>query len=240
MKKLGYFALAVETIDRIEACDEPRGVIDLLAGFVKEFGFTTVGVSQMANPAVSPGVPIRFSNWPREWADYWSSHVFLTDPIAKMALSQQRPFRWSEAFNRRGQLGRRERALFGESGFADGLAIPIRTGDGPPGCVSLGCSDFCLTSAEQASIELVAIHGYVRLEKLLLPSDPPQPIELTRRESEVLHFVAAGKTNWEIGTILSISANHVRDLLGAVYTKLNAVSRAHAVATAIRNNVIFP
>jgi transcriptional regulator EpsA len=57
-------------------------------------------------------------------------------------------------------------------------------------------------------------------------------VRITEREREVLRWVAAGKSNWEIGKILSISEftakNHVQSLL----KKLSVTGRAQAVTTA--------
>lgn len=69
------------------------------------------------------------------------------------------------------------------------------------------------------------------------PSGPARPAatgltpfqELTDRESEVLCWVALGKTNPEIGSILSISAFTVKNHMQRVFTKLEVSNRAQAV-----------
>ncbi len=52
---------------------------------------------------------------------------------------------------------------------------------------------------------------------------------LTRREVEVLEWVARGKTNSEIGLILSISPRTASKHLEHIYTKLGVESRTAAV-----------
>jgi transcriptional regulator EpsA len=52
---------------------------------------------------------------------------------------------------------------------------------------------------------------------------------LSEREAEVLHWVAAGKTNPEIGMILDISAYTVKNHLQRVFKKLDVTNRAQAV-----------
>lgn len=52
---------------------------------------------------------------------------------------------------------------------------------------------------------------------------------LSTREVEVLHWVALGKTNPEIGTILGISGFTVKNHLHRLYKKLDVTSRAQAV-----------
>jgi DNA-binding NarL/FixJ family response regulator len=57
---------------------------------------------------------------------------------------------------------------------------------------------------------------------------------LTTREREILALVASGTSNKGIARALSVSANTVKFHLAAVFDKLNAATRAEAVAEAIR------
>jgi DNA-binding NarL/FixJ family response regulator len=57
---------------------------------------------------------------------------------------------------------------------------------------------------------------------------------LTSREREILSLVASGTSNKGIARALTVSANTVKFHLAAVFDKLNASTRAEAVAEAIR------
>lgn len=63
--------------------------------------------------------------------------------------------------------------------------------------------------------------------------------DLTEREIEILQWVALGKTNPEIGSILEISAFTVKNHMQRVFKKLDVTNRAQAVSkiTAFTNNV---
>jgi LuxR family quorum sensing-dependent transcriptional regulator len=50
--------------------------------------------------------------------------------------------------------------------------------------------------------------------------------------------VAEGKSDWEIGMILSISEHTADKMMRAVRLKLAATTRTHAVAKAIRLGII--
>jgi DNA-binding NarL/FixJ family response regulator len=63
---------------------------------------------------------------------------------------------------------------------------------------------------------------------------------LTRRETQILDYVAKGNTNKQIADILGISEQTIKSHVSAVLRKLNANDRAHAVALAIRNGWISP
>lgn len=62
--------------------------------------------------------------------------------------------------------------------------------------------------------------------------------ELTRREADVLTLLAEGFTYEEIGRRLTISAETVRTHLQNACERLDASTRTHAVATAIRLGLI--
>ena len=59
---------------------------------------------------------------------------------------------------------------------------------------------------------------------------------LSTREHEILHWVRFGKSNYEIGMILSISANTVKNHLKRIFQKLDVSTRAQAVAKYIVSN----
>ena len=80
-------------------------------------------------------------------------------------------------------------------------------------------------------------------EYLLRLIDPDRPSEteslrqavpVTEREAEVLLWIARGKTNREIGTILSLSPRTDNKHLEQVYRKLGVENRTSAAAMALK------
>jgi DNA-binding NarL/FixJ family response regulator len=67
---------------------------------------------------------------------------------------------------------------------------------------------------------------------------PSAPARLTRREQQVLSLIAAGHPTREVALELSYSERTVKNVLHDVVTKLNARSRSHAVASAVREGLI--
>jgi transcriptional regulator EpsA len=67
---------------------------------------------------------------------------------------------------------------------------------------------------------------------------PKSADPLTARESEILHWVHLGKSNFEIGTILNISPFTVKNHLHKILRKLNAQNRAHAVSRALALHIL--
>ena len=69
-----------------------------------------------------------------------------------------------------------------------------------------------------------------------LSADPA--IHLTRREMEVLNFLADGMTSPEIARVLSISNHTVDWYMNGIQEKLKARNRQHAVALSFRLGLI--
>lgn len=237
-------ASVLEAIAAIDNGATTAAVFERFACFVGAFGFTTVALGHLANPAMKSDHGkdwFTIGNWPEEWRREWlSKRLIFRDPIARMALRTRKSFTWSAAYQQASRFERAVLDLSSEFGFRDGLAIPMYTEDGPPGCVTLGADRIDLSPREKAAIELVAIHAYARLEILFGPFSYRPVKDLSPRELDVLHYAAAGKTNWEIGTILSISEFSVRGHLSSAQKKLNCVNRAHAIAIAMQRSLIFP
>jgi DNA-binding CsgD family transcriptional regulator len=61
---------------------------------------------------------------------------------------------------------------------------------------------------------------------------------VTRRESEILGWVASGKSDWAIGRILNISGKTVNFHVENAKRKLGAGTRVQAVIAAMRSGII--
>ncbi|MDE2227844.1 MAG: helix-turn-helix transcriptional regulator [Alphaproteobacteria bacterium] len=59
-------------------------------------------------------------------------------------------------------------------------------------------------------------------------------LDLTRRQAEILAWLAFGKTDAEIGRILGISPKTVSHTIGRIYRKLGVESRVAATLRAVR------
>jgi len=70
------------------------------------------------------------------------------------------------------------------------------------------------------------------------PPAPKSPSEdvcgLSERETQIMAWVAMGKTNSEIGSILNISAFTVKNHMQRIFQKLNVFNRAQAVSKVTR------
>ena len=76
------------------------------------------------------------------------------------------------------------------------------------------------------------------LAQAMAPRSAALASGLTVREKEVLAWAMEGKTNWETSVILSLSEATVKFHVRNAMAKLNATSRAQAVAVALRRGLI--
>ena len=61
--------------------------------------------------------------------------------------------------------------------------------------------------------------------------------ELTARQIEVLRLASKGFTNKDIGSILAISQNSVKDHFKLIYQRLGVSTRAEAIAIAMHDGI---
>jgi DNA-binding NarL/FixJ family response regulator len=64
--------------------------------------------------------------------------------------------------------------------------------------------------------------------------------ELTRRERQVLEYIANGRSNKEIGQMLYISEHTVKTHVKSILMKLDAIGRTEAIAVGIKRGLIKP
>jgi len=62
--------------------------------------------------------------------------------------------------------------------------------------------------------------------------------ELSNRETDILRYLARGRSNKEIGQILYICEGTVKHHVKSILRKLNAIGRSEAMAIATRRGLI--
>jgi DNA-binding NarL/FixJ family response regulator len=110
--------------------------------------------------------------------------------------------------------------------------------------VEAGAAGYLLKDASRAELAQ-AIRAAARGETVLAPSVAAKlvsrmrsPVELSRREIEVLRLVARGRTNAEIGRELLISEATVKTHLLRTFGKLQVSDRTAAVTTALERGIL--
>ena len=81
---------------------------------------------------------------------------------------------------------------------------------------------------EPEKLAMLLLAGLLRWMPLPARSGSGAPFGLTRRETEVLGWVARGKSNAEIAATLSIAPGTVKKHLDHIYAKLGVSTRTEA------------
>lgn len=122
-----------------------------------------------------------------------------------------------------------------EGGIGDALCATAYGDDEAIASLHIGFGDAKLP-ADFA--DAVSAAGNIVAERLLafaMPAAADRPA-LSQRERDAISYVAEGKTDWEIGTILGVSEATARFHVDNARRKLGAVNRAQAVACYVAAN----
>lgn len=141
-----------------------------------------------------------------------------------------------EVDHTRRDIGQRARNLLrsaGEHGLKSGLTIPLWTPGIDWAFMTLttdATTDLRALRATLAPMNYFAhcLHSVLRR----LQGEGSRPV-LSRRQREILHWAAIGKTTWEISAILNISESTVYFHLNVAANKLNTRGRQATCARAV-------
>jgi LuxR family transcriptional regulator, quorum-sensing system regulator BjaR1 len=113
--------------------------------------------------------------------------------------------------------------------------VPIGRLTNLPTCVWLGGEDRDLDERTKQAIELIALFAGRKAYALSgALAGGAWTVKRTPRKREALEWIAAAKTSWEVSMILKVSGKAIDKIIASAMVKLNAVTRAQAVANAIR------
>jgi LuxR family transcriptional regulator, quorum-sensing system regulator CciR len=170
---------------------------------------------------------------------YVADRLWRLNPNLMHSMKTNEPFYFDEvtdqdALKRLDARGRELLAEVRERDFDHGLGIRVFGPNGRDGFCGLGLGHGVtrLDPQDVLTCQWACQLAHLRYCTLLTPTLGPEP-QLSRRESEVLGWVARGKSNTMIGTILGISAHTVDAHLRRIYLKLGVCDRISAAVRGI-------
>jgi len=183
--------------------------------------------------------------YPEDWKLHYSKKGFhRIDPTLTTAGRSIAPVDWSRL--ERDEKFTRVFTDANDFGIGDrGLTVPVR---GPYGELGMLSVSRACPSAEWAKLVAHVIgdlqSAAVHLHDTVMRSDALSRAlrhpQLSSRELEILQWVAAGKSQQDIGDILSISHRTVEVHLRSAREKLFALTTPQAVGRAIGLGLIYP
>lgn len=240
MQELVYVAMAF--IGRCESHSTLRSLTEDLAGTLKLFGFNYFMMTRLPALGEDAEPYIIAHTWPSAWLErYREGRYFWNDPVSLMSLTHSRSFSWGEAraAGRRTRIASKIASEARGIGLKDGIGFPMGDPSSVQAVVSLGADqavDLDLMSREM--LHLVCLHAEMRAAEIY-DQTHAKFSKISEREKEVLRWIANGKSTADVGVILDLSQNTVKEHLANARLKLKASTTTHAVARAIKSRQII-
>lgn len=186
---------------------------------------------------------VRASGFADEWVcHYIKAKLFLIDPITELAATTTTPFLWSD-IERLTRVSPEQRSYLNQmrdAGIGDGLAFQVFGPGLRNGYVGLGIPNpkDIPTDAQILEYQLVLQAGHIQFCKL----NPlgGEDVQLSPRESEILRWIARGKSNLDIADILQLSRHTVDTLVRRIFEKLHVMDRTSAAVQGVGAGLIMP
>ncbi|MCG8550493.1 MAG: LuxR family transcriptional regulator [Desulfobacterales bacterium] len=181
-----------------------------------------------------------------EWTKFYTdNNCCEVDPVIVCTKKDGYPFTWKEA---RLDAGKDDKKTMNflhtaqDAGIYNGIAVSNHS-KGPDSQEMIIAMD---TGKEKTPgnwyiiLHSVLPHIQEALKRIKTPKKETKNIrmELSEREVETLKWATEGKSSWEIGQIMGISERTIKFHFSNIFTKLNVVNRAQAVAIGISCGLI--
>ncbi|HEY4077298.1 MAG TPA: LuxR C-terminal-related transcriptional regulator [Rhizomicrobium sp.] len=178
-------------------------------------------------------------NAPPGWLSHYIAQGYeREDPLTSQVIAARSAFAWTMDDWNDGMtpLQKNWRADNLAAGLSAGLNIGDRSGGGHQ-VIALGGPRLDIDPMDRFTLHFTGLEALARMREIGL--NLPLAISLLSvRETECLNWVAQGKSDWEIGCILSLSEKTVNAHIERAKHKLGAITRAQALVLALRQNLI--
>lgn len=224
-------------IEEMRRAADIDGLKRVFTRALERYGVSAFTYGGVRLPRSGSPDPVILTTYPDPWVSHYVERGYQQrDPVVRMGQAAFLPFAWNEL----DPLGlEREVLEEGRSvGLKTGLSIPAHGALGEFALISLASTEnesnfaACLDTYRH-ELYVLAMHFHACVADLSATRAKHPEVKLTRRETEVMTWIAQGKTTWEISEILRISEPTVVFHCENAKKKLGAFSRSYAVAKAL-------
>jgi len=241
---VGMFERVDAFIGGVSSAGSQGELRTILGEIAKELGFTHFALSHHVDLRNSSEPAIRIHNYPEEWERYYDrKQLGRTDPVHRACQMTAVGFTWSQ-LPKMIPLTRMDRAVLDAAaklGLGNGFTVPAHV----PGEVNGSCSfatprGRALKTEHLAVAQLVGAFAFEAARGLAKRDHQKRadPARFSDRERDCLIWVARGKSDAEIATILGISPETVHQYVKQARANYDAVSRSQLVAHALFSGTI--
>jgi DNA-binding CsgD family transcriptional regulator len=237
---------AFDFIDKLTGLATADAVIEAFRVEAGRFGYSTFALGELPRVGGDTLPAFFVSTWPSHWVDvYVGENLGPDDPSIEFAKTSVLPDTFSGLRRRRVAAGRKHRVfdVAAAHGWPEGLAIPIHGPNGYRGMVTVAGETEELPQRDRAALHLMALYLHERLKQLLAPGltelSAVRPV-LSPGEIECIHWLIAGKSDWEMSEILGISESTAHWRIEKAKAKFGVKTRAQLTALAVHYGYVTP
>lgn len=184
---------------------------------------------------------VLFSSWPAELIHQFDE-LNLAGGIIDYVMHSTMPLQLDlDEFAKvvPAEIAEQTQRLLGSYGISRSVIFPVHNKDGSKAKVTFeGNRDF-VDEHDVATLHLRSISLFTRYVDMVARKPEERHVRfLTVRERECLKWISTGRTSIEVAGIMGLSEHTVTHYLTNAANKLNATNRVHAVAIALRLNLL--
>ena len=229
-------------VDKLSDVQDQDALKVIFDKTIAGLGFKCFAYHMVKVVGVGTNLPLATTTYPEQWVHrYFGQNYMTLDPVLAAGFVRTVPYSWDEVVMS-DELGSDQKKFFMEADdfkLRDGLSVPINGYAGEFALMSL-VADGAPTEASKTikqhrhTAHLMTMYYHNHASSMLVSEAIKRfSPTLTKREKEVLTWVANGKTTWETSEILSIGETTVLTHIENAKRKLGAPSRTQAVVKAI-------
>jgi len=231
-------------VDDVSSVSSQADLRAALLEITTDLGFAFFALSHHVDFRCSSEPTFRIHNYPEGWERFYDRHQLgRSDAIHRACQLTAIGFAWSELPRMIPLTSRDYRVLATaeKHGLGQGFTVPAHV----PGEVNGSCS-FAVRRGKPirvdhlAMAQLVGTYAFEAARRLLRREQQQltDPARFSDRERDCLIWVARGKSDTEIATILGISPETVHQYVKQARANYDAVSRSQLVAHALFSGTI--
>jgi LuxR family transcriptional regulator, quorum-sensing system regulator BjaR1 len=232
----------LDFVERLQTFDSMSAAWNCFLDYASRSGFRMGALADMPGPGERVQDTVLCLSWPEQWtARYVEKNYIRNDPARLHLTRSLKPYSWREMTSCDAYTKDQKNIVYEASEFCmkSGLIFPMPGLRSGPAMVTIAGENDDFSDEDVMQLHMAAIYTHAVVRKLsrLRPEQPNIPA-FSARERECLQWFAAGKSEWEIGEILSISEKTANTYLERAKKKFGVATRKQAIVAALQNGVI--
>ena len=224
---------------QIHGAETSQALWDVLASYFRRIGVVMASYNTTESLGKEPVV--RLEGFPETWTcKYIEENLVQIDPVPELASRTAQAFYWHELDDLAPSTEDVQRylRLLKQADIGDGLVFYVFGPAMRNAYVALGFGPGKLELSPKSiwAIQCVAQAGHLRA--CVLRNGETAAVELTKREQEILRWLARGKSNSVIASILTVSPHTIDAHVRRIYAKLKVNDRTSASIRGIGSGFI--